>query len=399
MMSESKKVVPPKGKKTHTEMLIDPSLRGGYRRVRRRSALDDEFEAEDDMQARELRDLRTEEMMTKRRARIAKLKREIEEVPAQPKVGEEPKIPGISMNVARQIAALPDEERERVLETYMLMQAAEAKNANAVLPAIVGFARANPGSSQGRFLDYAKAMSDQFRTGVEVAQKMAPPQQDQWKAAEIMMNMVKETKSDKDDPYKPVELMMELIKETVKQPIKDMTDRLQPQPGFFESLLMNPELFERAKTLGLFGRREGGAGTSDMDLKIEELRTERDLELKKIDLEWKKSMLEREAQDKRTDAVLTALAPMSAIFAGPLNQRMRQFGQQQAATHGSNPGIPVNQPMPGNTFLIRCDCGYQGTKTFPGVTPPSFSCPQCGEDLVVGGAPSGGEPQETDTGT
>jgi len=386
-MSESKKVVPPKGKKTHTEMLVDPSLSGGYRRVRRRSALDDELDAEDDLQARELRDLRVKKLTLKREAEVAKLEREIKkiaEVPAEPKTGEAPKIPGISMTVARQIASLPDEERNRVLETYMLMQAAEAKQANAVLPAIVGFARANPGSSPNQYIDYAKAMADQFRTGVEIAQKMTP---------------ATPAPAPQQDPWKGVEMVMDIVKDTVKQPIKEMTERLQPQPGFFEQLLMNPDLFARAKELGIFGGRpSGGAGTSEMDLKIEQLRTERDLGMKKIDLEWKKSMLERESQDKRTDNLLAALAPLSAVIAGPVNQRMRQFGQQQASAH--NPGTTAGSMPPlSNTILIRCSCGYEGPMTFPGPPPDTIPCPSCGQTLIVGGAPSGGEPQETDRGT
>ena len=402
-MSERKdKVIPKKGNKTSTEMLLDPTLTGGYRRVRRRSALDDEFEAEEDAQARKLRELRVEEMTVKREARIAKLRREIEEPPVPAKAEGETKFSGISINTARQIAALPEEERTRVLETYMLMQAAEAKQANAVLPAIVGFARANPGSSPNQFMEFAKAMSDQFRTGVEVAQKMAPPQQDQWKAAEIMMNMVKETKSASDETWKPVELVLDLVKTSVKEPIEKLEKSMQPQPGFFEHLLMNPELFDRAKELGMFGRPSGGAGTSDLDLKIEELRSANQLEIKKLDLEWRKSLLEREASDKKTDAVLTALAPLTAIAAGPVGQRMRQFGQQQASAH--NPANPSDMPprvtpMP-NTILVQCSCGYQGPTSFSGNTPPAtINCPQCGLALNVGDVPIAGKPEETGTGT
>ena len=389
MMAEKKdKVIPKKGDKTHTEMLLDPALTGGYRRVRRRSALDDEFEADDDMQARELRDLRTEEMMIKRRARIAKLEREIKEiekVPAEAEAVEKPKIPGISINVARQIAALPDEERTRVLETYMLMQAAEAKQANAVLPAIVGFARANPGSSPNQYMDFATAMADQFRTGVEVAQKMIPAapapasQQDQWK---------------------PMELIVDLVKDSVREPIEKLSQSMQPQPGFFEHLLMNPELFDRAKDLGIFGRRDvGGAGTSEMDLKIAQVTTANQLEIKKLDLEWKKAMLERETQNKKTDALVTALAPFSAIFAGPIDQRMRQFGRQQASAH--NPGgIPPGTMPQQNAVLIKCSCGFQGPISFPGPPPDRVNCPSCGLELVVGDAPGvSGNPEETDKGT
>ncbi|GAH18531.1 unnamed protein product, partial [marine sediment metagenome] len=144
-MSDKKKgdkVVPQKPTDQSARLLVDPALTGGYRRIRRKSALDEEFEAEDDLQGRELRDLRVKKLILKREAEVAKLEREIKAIegkPAEAEAVEAPKIPGISINVARQIARLPDEERQRVLETYMLMQAAEAKQANAVLPAIVGF--------------------------------------------------------------------------------------------------------------------------------------------------------------------------------------------------------------------------------------------------------------------
>jgi len=331
MSKKSDKVVPPKGKKTHTSMLIDPNITGGYTRVRRRTALDEEFEAEDEMQARELRDLRMEEILTKRRARIAKLKREIEETPTKTETREEQNIPGISINLARQIAMLPEEERQRVIETYVLLQAAEAKKADTMLPAMVGFAKANPGSSRNDMVEFAKAMTQQLETGVKIGQT-GKEMVDPYRPVELMIDVLKENKKE-DTSWKPLEVMMELVKETVKEPIKELSQKMQPQPSVFEQILMDDSLFHRAKELGIFGRHEGGATTSDMDLKIEQLRTERDLELKKIDLEWKKAMLEREAQDKRTESLMQALAPLSAVFAGPVNQRMRQFGQQQASSH------------------------------------------------------------------
>lgn len=324
----------------------------------------------------------------KREAEIAKLERDIKEAegsPTEVKTGEAPKVPGISMTVARQIAALPDEERNRVLETYMLMQAAEAKNANAVLPAIVGFARANPGSSSNQFIDFATAMSDQFRTGVEVAQKMIP---------------ATPAPAPQQDPWKGIELVRDLFKDSVRVPLEKMSESMRPQVGFFESLLMNPELFDRAKTLGIFGSPSvGGAGTSETDLKIAQVTTANQLEIKKLDLEWRKSLLEKEASDNKTNALVTALAPFSAMFAGPIDQRMRQFGQQQASAHPANPAGRPPVPMP-NTILIQCSCGYQGPTSFSGNTPPAtINCPQCGLALNVGAVPIAGKPEETNTGT
>ena len=373
-------------------MLLDPALTGGYRRVRRRSALDDEFEAEEDAQARELKELRVEEMVTKRKARIAKLKREIEETPAEAKPSEGPKIPGISITTARQIAALPDEERERVLETYILMQAAEAKHANAVLPAIVGFARANPGSSQNQMLEYAKVMNEQLKTGIELAKGTESKQQqvDPWKGMEMMRDMVKENKLEANDPWKPVELVMDLVKNSVTEPLEKMAERLQPQPSPFEAILMNDRLFTRARELGIFGKHDTGATRGDIDLKIEELRGERQLSMKKLELEMQKNLLETQAKERRNNQLISALTPMSAFLAGPIDQRMRQFGRQTA---GNTPGPSQRAPNPGNAVLIQCSCGYRGNVTFQGPIPPSLNCPACGDELVVGGVGSG-EPEK-----
>jgi len=163
---------------------------------------------------------------------------------------------------------------------------------------------------------------------------------------------------------------------------------------------MNPEMFSRAKEIGMFGNREPRTGSTNIDLEIEKLRGERELSIKKLDLEWRKTSLENDAKDKRedrrTDAVLTALAPISAVFAGPVNQRMRHFGQQQATSYVP----PVVMSPPDNNILIRCSCGYEGPMTFPGPPPDTINCPTCGQKLVVGGIPSdSGNPEEANTGT
>jgi hypothetical protein len=319
----------------------------------------------------EYRMLRLEQMIEKRRREVDRLKRG----DSSPSTG------GISMEevsdrdllaMSKELSRLPEAEREMVIRNYALLKAAEGSNSSMnYLPLLVGFAKANPGANQDQMLSYAKELGTQFSKGVESAQRIMTPGENKSDAIELM------------------KIFKDLITDSVQRPLEEAIRQVQPQPGVFEQILTNPDLFARAKELGMFGRYEGGASTSDMDLKIEQLRTERDLEIKKIDLEWKKSMLEREAQDKRTDAVLTALAPLSAVFAGPVNQRMRQLGQQQASTH--NIGNP--RPVDGvesqeKTVQVRCDCGYEGTVGFQGSIPAVFRCPSCDKELHVrGGLP------------
>jgi len=440
-------------KKTETEKVspltdkgyyvsFDPALMGHYRRGR--NPLDDELASEDAMMARDLKTMRVEELNMKRRKRMAKLQKEIDKLEKEgekiasddsgvPRISmdmaakiaqltpeeqqkviqtyslfrsvDQPhgkqdsllpllieyaksnlgasdtsKVPGISISMARQIAKLPQEEQQKVIQTYALFRSIDQPHGrqDSLLPLLIGFSRSNPGTSDSQMVTYAKAMSDQFKTGIDVMKTVMPPQEKASNATEVL------------------KLFKDLVTDSVKKPMEQLVKNLQPQPSAFEQIILNPEMRSVAKEMGMFGGREKtGSTTSDTDLKIEQLRTERDLSLKKLDLEWKKDMLKRESEDRRTDAIVSALTPLSALFAGPINQRMRQFGQQQAAAHAPTSGVP---PM-GNTVIIRCPCGYQGTKTFPGAMPSSFSCPQCGEDLVVGGAPSGGEPQEPDTGT
>jgi len=182
----------------------------------------------------------------------------------------------------------------------------------------------------------------------------------------------------------------------VRNPLLQAIEKTQPQPSAFEQILMNPDMFSRFKELGMFGGGEPRSGSTDVDLKIEELRSANRLEVKKLDLDWRKALLEREANDRRTDAVLTALAPLSAILSGPVDQRMRQFGQQQAAAHVP----PTITPPLNEAIMIRCSCGYQGPITFQGPPPDKVNCPSCSLELNVGGAPSvSGNLEETNPGT
>jgi len=358
---------------------IDPNLIGRFRRIGR-SPLDDELESEDAMIAHEVKSMRVEEMNMKRKARMAKLQKEIDRLEKETEKtdSDDSDIPRISVAMAQQIANLPPDERNKVIETYAAFRSIDQSKGrgDSLLPLLIGYSKTNPGNTQSDMVTYAKAMADQFKTGIDVMKSVMPPPEKASSSTEAL------------------KLMKDLIIEGVRNPVLSAIEKNQPQQSAFEQILMNPEMFSRAKEIGMFGNREPRTGSTNVDLEIEKMRGERELSIKKLDLEWRKSLLESEAKDKRTDAVLTALAPLSAVFAGPVNQRMRQFGQQQASSY-----TPENISPPGNTILIRCSCGYQGPMSFPGPPPDIIKCPSCGQDLVVGGVPSGGEPQKTDRGT
>jgi len=364
----TEKVAPPTD--PGSRISIDPQLMGRFRRVGK-SALDLELEAEDAMMARDLKELRIEELNLKRKTRMAKLRKEMDrlekEIDDSDQNGGD--MPRMSVAMAQQISKLPEDERQKVIETYAMFRSLDQSKGrgDALLPLLIGFSKSNPGTQQSDMATYAKAMSDQFKTGVDVVKSLTP----------------------KEKPSNATELLKifrDLVADSVKKPMEELAKNMQAQPSAFEQILMNPEMFSRAKEIGMFGSREPRAGSSNIDLEIEKMRGERELSIKKMDLDWRKSLLEIEAKDRRSDQLLSTLAPLSAVLATPVAQRMQSFGQQQGAAHA-----PINRPPSqvqpqGTTILLKCtpECGYEGPMHFPGEPPETVNCPKCGHLLVVG---------------
>lgn len=307
------------------------------------------------------------------------------------------------LNMAKALENLSPEEAQRVRSSYTFFKMAEKGGSGgmALMPMLLQYAKTNPGASENQMINYLKLMDGQLLKGLEIAKAMNPPKQQGDPLTYMVkgMELMKTANPQKqNNPMEFLKLMKDLIIEGVRNPLMQAIKENQPTPGVFEQILTNPDLFSRAKDIGMFGSsREGGAGTSEMDLKIAQVTTANQLEIKKLDLEWRKSLLVKEVAENKTNALVTALAPFSAIFAGPIDQRMRQFGQQQASAH--NPAGMPPMPMP-NTILLQCSCGYQGPMSFTGDKPPAtIDCPTCGLGLNVGAASIAGNPEETDKGT
>ncbi|GAH00928.1 unnamed protein product, partial [marine sediment metagenome] len=242
---------------------------------------------------------------------------------------------------------------------------------DSLLPLLIGYSKSNPGTQQSDMAVYAKAMSDQFQQGISVMQSVIP----------------KEKASNATELLK---IFSNLVTESVRKPMEELSKNMQPQASAFEQILMNPEMFSRAKEIGMFGSNESrSGGSTSIDLEIEKLRGERELGSKQLDLQWRKTVLEIEQKNQRTDQILSTLAPLTAVFAGPVAQRIQQMGAQQGMAHQPpNPVPPVAQPT-GTTILIKCSCGHEGPINFPGEVPPIIKCPKCDQKLVVGGTPPG----------
>lgn len=369
-MMAKDKVVPPKPKYRGTSYLIDPDLIQGRPRWNpRRDLVEAELYADEADRAREIRDLRLEEIMARRKTKIARLKQELRKLEGAQEEGggesaaSEPS--HISVGVARQLAKLSDDERQRVIETYAMLQGAESKNGASLLPLLVAYSRANPGATKNSMIEFAKVMGDQFSKGVDAGRS-----------------------ADRNtlDPYKPLEIVMTLIRDSVQKPLQEMAERTQPQPSAFEQILLDDRLFNRAKELGVFGGHSG-VPRSDIDLEIERLRGERELQIEKLRLESRKMMLEYEAGERKTEALLSALTPMGALLAGPVEKKMRQIGRN-TTTRTSSPRPEVQPKTDGtmprvNRIRVACDCGYGGEVEVGDPIPPTLNCPSCGKELVI----------------
>lgn len=352
---------------------IDPALMG--RRYYGRSPLDEVLESEDAMMAREIKEMRVDELNLKRRAKMVKLQKEIEKLEKETEKtdSDDSDMPRISVAMAQQIARLPPGERDKVIETYAMFRSVDQSKGrgDSLLPLLIGFSKSNPGTQQSDMATYAKAMSDQFKTGIEAMKAVMPPKEKASNATELL------------------KIFKDLVTDSVKTPMQELVKNMQPQPSAFEQIIMNPEMRSAAKEMGMFGGSEPKTGSTSIDLEIEKLRGERQLEMKKLDLSWRKTTLETEAKERsegrRNDNLLAALSPLTALFAGPIDRRMRQLGQQQAATHIP----PMGTPPLDNQIMIQCSCGHLGPITFEGPPPNRINCPSCGLELNVGDAPSG----------
>ncbi len=345
----------------------DPTLIGHYRRGR--NPLDDELESEDVMLARESKTMRVEAMNLKRKAKMVKLQKEIDKLEKETEKPDSDSgdLPQISVAMAQQIANLPPEERNKVIETYAMFSSIAKGKGDSLMPLLIGFSKSNPGTPQINMLDYAKAMSDQLKTGIDLAKSF----QEREKPSNALEFM---------------KVMKDLVIEGVRNPILQAMEKNQPQASVFEQILLNPEMRAAAKEMGMFGGGESKTGSTVIDLKIAQMTSTNQLEITKLNLEMKKSMLEMDAKDRRSDNMLALLAPLSAIVAGPVAQKMQQLGERQAAAHVPSSQVPA---AGGTTILLRCTCGYEGPMTFPGQVPNLIPCPSCGLELLVGGSTPG----------
>ena len=323
--------------------------------------LDDILLNEEQELSREVKRVRLEQIVIRRRQELERMKQGNDlDMGSMPSNAD-------FMKMARLMGDLDPEEQKKVANAYAVLKMADRGQMGGslgVLGQLMGYVRQNPGASENQMINYLKLMDSQFSKGLELAKAINPAQSE-------------------DSTLKFMALMKDLVIAGVRDPVVQAIKESQPQQGVFEMLLSNPSMYTRAKEIGMFG---GGnqAASNEMDLKIEELRGERELSGRKLDLEYRKMSLEREANDRRDNMILGALGPLATVLSGPIAEGMHALGQKQGAAHRP-PGFinQIDTPPSVNAIRIICACGYTGVEPLTDPPQAEIPCPKCGKTLTV----------------
>ena len=158
--------------------------------------------------------------------------------------------------------------------------------------------------------------------------------------------------------YNPVDLIKtfaDLIRENVQKPMEELVRRVQPQPSTLEKILLDDKLFERFKSLGLFGGGQPQQASPEIQLEIEKLRQERDFKLKEMEQQHQRWMMEQQMQMQRDERRWQVV---QNLMQGPLGRVIQTVGGAAAAKiGGSQPPKPVLASCPncGGTFYTSSD--------------------------------------------
>jgi len=310
----------------------------------RRDPLEEVLEEEDRELARQAKRKRLEELILERERKIQKLKREVEEEPE----GEAEKTPELKVDpkIALEISKLPEEQRQRVLETYVALESARRlKGAEAmILPLLIGRVREQPETTVKDMVEYGKGILDAFKKGAETVKTLGEKE----KPAAI-------------DPVKYLEAVKDLVSAGIVEPLKRSIEEIRPQPSVFERILLDDKLYARAKDLGMFGGKAEATLPPETQIKLKEMELEQQRELKKMDQEFQLKLAEYGEMKRRTDLLKHGFERVGATIARTLRE------EEEKA------------PVKGTVQVLKCDeCGADITIP-PGAT--HVKCAQCGAEF------------------
>ena len=139
----------------------------------------------------------------------------------------------------------------------------------------------------------------------------------------------------------------------------------------------------------MFNSNRPGGTSNEIDLKIEQLRGERELASKKMDLENRKFLMEYEQKQNMLNTLVNIGDTALKAFSGPIQQKMNELGQVSArhsvaGTQQTILGQTPNPDLESSKILIKCSCGFSDFMYFHGPPPNLIQCPECAQELRTG---------------
>jgi len=235
------------------------------------------------------------------------LKRELGRLEAEAEGEPIEETPGLKVDpkIALEISKLPEEQRQRVLETYVALESARRlKGAEAmILPLLIGRVREQPETSVKDMVEYGKGILDAFKKGAETVKTLGEKE----KPAAI-------------DPVKYLEAVKDLVSAGIVEPLKRSIEEIRPQPSVFERILLDDKLYARAKDLGMFGGKAEPTLPPDTQIKLKEMELQQERELKKMDQDFQLKLAEYGGMKRRTDLLKHGFERVGATIARTLRE-------------------------------------------------------------------------------
>jgi Skp family chaperone for outer membrane proteins len=308
------------------------------------------------------------------RKEVEQLKKELEKlgVPlegqqaAQPQQQEgEQAVSREYMDVARMLAELPDEKREAVINTYMLLRSADRMGpaASLMLPIMAAYMKSNPSAGQADLIKLSESMANQVKTLLEVARGQQPAQQvDQITSIATLIKTLADIYRPPTAQADPIDLLKKVL---------DFAGALTGQRSVWDEILEDENKYRRLKEI------LGGSSQlpPEVVIKLEEMRQAHEREMKKLDLEILKlrsELLESRRKSKQFAMALRKIGEAVASGLREAEEESRPYAYGQAQQQ------PLPQPQP---QTLKCPkCGADVPNCVPGA---KVTCPSCNSTYLV----------------
>jgi hypothetical protein len=292
---------------------------------------------------------------------------------------------GLDIKTLTELSKLPDEDRQKVLQTYMEAKAMAGAQASSILPILIGFARNNPNAKLGDYSEIAKTNLEHLKLGIMLSKEAQGNQQNQPQPKDIveLIKVVSEMQNKQSNQGNQINIVdiIKIISEMnenkyrnmIKEVIEDIANKFQPQQGLLDRLLMDDAIFNRLKEVGLFGGRIDTGARSDVDLKLEEMRQLHDLKMQEMKMEHDRWLMQQQMEARKWEQI-------GSIIQGPVGGIVQSIGKAavEKFREGGDARFPeqeVRQPP------IAVD--YKKGEERNDISVDVIACPKCNKEFYV----------------